>query len=860
MVLTERAHSLGELTAVADEARAGRGGVVIVCGESGVGKTSFVEAFLKRWPDRERVLWGVCDPLTTPRPLGPIHDLADQFEPLTQQVLRGSDRPYEIFAAVFEELAAQPSVLVIDDMHWADQATVDLIRFVLRRIRRTHSLVVGAVRDDEIAIAHPMRLLLGDVARSTTAVSLKLSPLSLDAVTEFVGDRSVDPVWLHQITGGNAFFVTEMLDHIGEELPTTVRDAILARTVGLDVPAWDLLYLLACAPGPIPDYLLADLGVTITALRTLDDAKLILRSDRGVTFRHDLCRLAIASVIPPGAEADLHRRMIHAYESASRFEPAILTHHAVGAGDHQRIRAVASEAGRVAARSGAHTQAADFYKIALDRGGPSAPRSEAELLELLAEECYLTDRLDDAIAAGRRALRLREQLGDAVAVSAGHHALALFESNNANLAAAHHHAAQAVAALDGHGAAGSEPEYAPLGHALTTQAYLAVLASDLTRAAEFLCQADRFAAMIDDPALAARVALIDGYRGALAGQNGAREKMLSSIRSAGELFEDHTYANGCTSLAFVDIEQRRLNDAAAVLDMGVAPSDERDVPLGRSHLLAMRSRLELLTGSWDDAAVDAEEVVGGPSGPLARTWPYVVRALIALRRDGTRVDGIDEAWRLGYGFGAHIRLCAAAAIAEQAWLTGAADDRLDECRALLASHQGAHHLARGELAMWLHRLGHSVDVDRIEGPYRLLLDGAYEAAGEEFLALSVPYEAALAFTDSGDAVLAGRGLRLLDELGASAVATKIRHDLRARGVTVVSPRRLEPGANPVGLTSRQVEVLRLIGEGLTNAELAERLFLSVKTVGHHVSAILAKMEVSRRRDAVRRGRELGILD
>ena len=248
MILTEREGELNELAALADEARAGHGGVVVVCGESGAGKTSFVETFLEQWPQDERVLWGACDPLDNPRPLGPIHDLAEQFEPDTRKVVRVSNHPYEIHAAVFEELATQPLVLFIDDLHWADQATVDLLRFVLRRIRRTHSLAVLAVRDDEIAPTHPMRSLLGDVARSTSATSLALPPLSLDAITQLAQDRPVDPVRLHRITGGNAFFVVEMLDHSGHELPTTVRDAILARTIGLDVAPSDLRYMMACAP------------------------------------------------------------------------------------------------------------------------------------------------------------------------------------------------------------------------------------------------------------------------------------------------------------------------------------------------------------------------------------------------------------------------------------------------------------------------------------------------------------------------------------------------------------------------------------------------------------------------------------
>ncbi|KXW72940.1 LuxR family transcriptional regulator, partial [Mycolicibacterium phlei DSM 43071] len=158
-----------------------------------------------------------------------------------------------------------------------------------------------------------------------------------------------EPGWLHRITGGNPFFVVEMLDHTGTDLPTTVRDAILARTVGLDAAAWDLLYLLACAPGALPDILLAPLNVTIPTLRTLDTAKLIRRSDRGVAFRHDLCRLAVESVIPPGAEVAVHRRMIAAYQTVPEPDPAVLTHHALGAGDTGLTRRSAARAGRAAA-------------------------------------------------------------------------------------------------------------------------------------------------------------------------------------------------------------------------------------------------------------------------------------------------------------------------------------------------------------------------------------------------------------------------------------------------------------------------------------------------------------------------------
>ncbi|MCV7223986.1 helix-turn-helix transcriptional regulator [Mycolicibacterium elephantis] len=862
MRLIERDRELAELAATADQARAGAGGVAIVCGESGAGKTSFVDEFIRSWPADEKVLLAGCDPLSTPRPFGPIHDLADQFEPRTRELLRDGDRPYDIYSAVFEELVTRPSVLVIDDLHWADQATIDFLRFVLRRVRRTHSVVVGTVRDDEIDNTHPMRALLGDVARATNARSLALPPLSLAAVTDLVGDRPLDPVWLHRITGGNAFFVVEMLDQADTDLPTTVRDAILSRTVGLDVPEWDLLYLLACATGPIPDALLAHLGVTMEALRSLDQGKLIKRTERGITFSHDLCRLAVSSVIPPGAEPNLHRRMIRAYEATALGDPAVLTHHALGVGEPERIRAAASDAGRAAARSGAHTQAAEFYRTALEHGGPMPAEDEVELLELLADESFLTDRLADAITVRQRALQLRQRLGPPAAVSANHNALATYHWCDGNRSAADHYAQQAMAALAGELAPGCHTERALAGRALVTQALIAVMSGDLERTAQLVSQATEFSADDDHPALAVWLRIVDGYRSAFSGDSDGRAAVLTAIESAAEDMDDiraHTYAG----LLYLDVEHRRLDQAAELLEVSLSLSVERDVPLARSWQLGERARLELLTGDWDDALTDADNALATQSGELARAWPVSVRALISLRRDASGAEDVDEQWRLAQRLSEPIRLLAAAAvIAEWAWVTGTADERLAACRALLDDGpQVGVEWSRGELAMWLHRLGLGVKPDGIASPYRLLLAGAHEAAAEEFSSRSMPYEAALALTDSDDPDLARRGLDALDRLGADAVAAKIRGRLRARGVAVVPARRRSTTlANTAGLTARQVDVLRLLGDGLTNAELAERLYLSVKTIDKHVSAILDKLAVTNRRDAVRRAREAGILD
>jgi DNA-binding CsgD family transcriptional regulator/GTPase SAR1 family protein len=833
--------------------------MVLVCGESGAGKTSFVEAFVERWVRDERVLWGACDPLPTPRPLGPIHDLAHRLAPATRAVLEQSGQPYDIFAAVYDDLRTAPSVFVLDDLHWADQGTIDLLRFVLRRISQTRSLIIGIVRDDEVGVTHPMRELLGDIARSPRADSLTMPPLSAQAVQDLVGQGQVDPAWLHRVTGGNAFFVCEMLEHHGDDLPTTVRDAVLARTSGLDPAAWDLLNLLTCSPGAIPDHLLAGLGVTLPASRALADAGLIRRSSRGVAFRHDLCRLAIRSVIPPGAEPRLHRRLIDAYEATSHVDSAVLTHHALGATDVDRIRRCASDAGIAAARSGAHTQATEFFTIALEQGGPLDQEKEAELLELLAWEFYLIDRLDDAITACQRAMRIRQELGESAAVSANHHSLAVYQWYNANRELAERHATEAMSVLD----ADSEDagQLVQLGHAFAMQAYLAVQASDLDRAKALIAPAREFAERTRDSDLMIRVRLIENYGVVLNGDSSGRDEILA-ILNAGPKHIDELYSGGWSNITYFDVEQRRLDVAAELLDVSIPLMYEHDLPICRVWQMGSRARLQLMVGEWDDAAADADRLLQGPSAPLARTWPSLIRALVALRRHGAGADSLNDAWHLACRFGEPIRMLpVAAAVAEFVWTTGTADGRIGECGALLANAPVAGmEWSRGELAVWLRRLGLDVNAVDVAEPYRLLLNGAHEAAAEEFHRLSMPFDAALALVDSGDPALAARALDILDRLGADAVAAKVRRDLRSQGVSAVPARRRSATlANPAGLTTRQTEVLCLLDDGLTNAELAERLYLSVKTVDHHVSAILTKLDVTKRRDAVRRARELGLL-
>ena len=295
-------------------------------------------------------------------------------------------------------------------------------------------------------------------------------------------------------------------------------------------------------------------------------------------------------------------------------------------------------------------------------GWPVGPEDEAELLELVADEFYLIDRLADAIDACLRAMRIRQELGELVAVSGNHLSLAVYQWYNANRGIAEGHAAEAITVLDAE--TDDAEQLVQLGHAFATQAYLAVQASDLDGAKTLISRAREIADRTGDSDLNIRVSLIENYCVVLNGDDSGREEILS-ILNAGPKHIDELYSGGWSNITYFDVEQRRLDVAADLLDISIPLMHEHDLPICRVWQLGSRARLQLMVGEWDDATVDADRVLDGPSAPLARTWPHLIRGLIALRRHGAGADSLDDAWRLACRFSEPIRMLpVAAAIVE----------------------------------------------------------------------------------------------------------------------------------------------------------------------------------------------------
>jgi predicted ATPase len=248
IALEERDGELAALASWWDEAVAGAGRLVLVGGDAGSGKTVLVEAFARRLRGG-RLLSGTCEPLATPAPLGPLRDMVDGLPDAPRRQLMAAHDPADVRRLLLEQLRAGDvaTMVVLEDAHWADEATLDLIRFLGRRLGRCRAMVVVTYRLDEVGASHPLRVLAGDLATLPVVRRLTVPMLSVAAVARLAAGTGIDAAELHERAGGNAFFVTEVVREAAPGgVPATVRDAVLARTARLSPGARDALDALAC--------------------------------------------------------------------------------------------------------------------------------------------------------------------------------------------------------------------------------------------------------------------------------------------------------------------------------------------------------------------------------------------------------------------------------------------------------------------------------------------------------------------------------------------------------------------------------------------------------------------------------------
>ena len=865
--LLERNELLSALHAALADAAAGNGRLVLVAGEAGVGKTAAVRSFCSEAHGTARVLWGACDALLTPRPLGPFVDVADELGGELADALGRGAAPHEIAAALLGAARqGLPTIVVLEDVHWADEATLDAVRLLARRVERARLLVVATYRNDELTRTHALRLVLGDLASGSSVERLVVSPLSLESVAQLAQPAGVDPDELHRQTSGNPFFVTEVLATGGGTIPDNVRDAVLARAARLGEGARALVDAVSIAQPHAELWLLDALAAEhADELQDCLDSGMLVSRPGAVAFRHELARLAIEESLEPRRRLALHRRALAALAAPPAGEPdtARLAHHADAAGDVVAVLRYALAAGERAAAVRAHREAAAQFARALRFGGGLPSEERAQLLELHSRESDLADLPDEAIASQEAAVDCYRAIGDRLREGAALRQLSYILWCPGRTAESDEVGRRAISLLE------QLPPGEELGRAYASLGSICQDAEgreDPVGAIEWSERAVAVADRLGDETLRHDALITIGAVEFAAGSSAGREKLEQTLAFARARSLDPLAGRALIRLSAGAIRTRRLELAEQYLESGLAEFHSPDHGLWRFYLLAYRAWCELHRGRWNEAAEAAAQVIHERAlSTLPRSLAATVLALVrARRRDPGAAEPLEEAHRLSQGTGELPRIApVAAARAEIAWLHGRAEtvDR-DTAEALeLARVTGAAWIV-GELLVWRRRAG-LVDppVADLPEPFALELAGRVEAAASAWAALGCPYDAATALAQAEDEGALRRAHDDLRALDAPAAAAVVARKLRALGVRGL-PRgpRAHARDNAAHLTAREVDVVRLLAEGLRNAAIAERLFVSPRTVDHHVSAVLRKLGVRTRGEAVVEAGRAGLLD
>jgi DNA-binding CsgD family transcriptional regulator/tetratricopeptide (TPR) repeat protein len=860
MELLERETALAEVQAALADAAAGEGRVVLVAGEAGVGKTSLVEALGERVGDRTRLLLGACDPLLTPRALGPVRDIARGAGGDLAAALDSGAPRETVVAAALDELDAgpPPRVMVIEDAHWADEATLDLLTVLGRRVGGTTGTLLVTFRSDEAGPG--LRAAMGQLPPALVC-RVDLAPLSRGAVDELAGrvGRAGDEI--HRATGGNPFFVTEVLAGARDEVaPRTVRDAVLARAARLEPSAREVIELVSVVPGRAELWLVqAAIAPSRDDLEACLAAGMLESDGEVVRFRHEIARSSVEAELSPLRRRELERSVLAALLDREGVDLARVVHHARRAGDRAVVLAHAPAAARAASAAGAHVQAAEHYRATLAVADEVEPEARAALLEGLSFEAYLAGPPEEALASRQDALAIRSRLGQATRVGEDERWLSRILWWLGRGAEAEAASRRAIAVLEPLGPS------AELAMAYSGMSQLMMLSWRIRDSIEWGDRAIELARRLDDGESLAHALTNVGTALSESGDMRGDDLLEEAVELAlAEGYHDHA-ARAMVNLGWGRLGRRRYVAARETIETGLAFAGRHDLSFYTQYLLGMRAQWCLEQGDWAGAEVDARAVVAiHEAQPSISGHPglLVLGRLLARRGEEEAGELLDQTWAMATEADEPQRIVpAGCAAAELAWLAGDLEGVEQMARRALdsASHTRQPQLT-GEAAFWLWRAGALAEPpEGIEEPHRLSIVGDWRGAARGWERVECPYHLAEALSHADEEHALLRALEIYDGLGASRPAGRLRAELRRRGATSVprGPRR-ETRESPLGLTPRQHEVLEMLCAGATNGQIAERLVLSTRTVDHHVAAVLGKLGVTSRRDVAAAARRLGV--
>jgi DNA-binding CsgD family transcriptional regulator/tetratricopeptide (TPR) repeat protein len=853
--LLERDGALAALGEARGAAARGEGRVVFVTGEPGIGKTALVTRFLQDLEDGARVLYGTCDDLSIPRPLGPLRDLAGYVSAPLEEAVSGGAAPHEVQRLLIAELELppQPTVLVLEDLHWADDATLDSITVLGRRIGSLPALLVLTFRGGEAPPGHRLRAAVGAM-RAEDSAFLELAPLTEGAVASLAGDAARE---VYVASAGNPFYVNELLySRPSAGLPASVANAVLGRASRLDGPSRDLVDLVSVVPNRVRTSVLdAVLPGWPAAAEEPERQQLLEVDPRYVRFRHELARNAIRSSIPTALRRSLHAEILEAL-LAEGADPTDIVHHAEAAGAEDVVADHALVAARRAAALDSNREAFSHYRRAAHFFDRLPVRDQAAALEELAAAAYAVSRLEDAFSAIERAIAIYWEVGDEAAVGRCTLALSRFHWYAGDGDAARRTALEAVGILEILG------ESVELARAYSGLSQLAMLAEDCERALDWGREALALAIRLGDERARAHALInIGSARTQIDYRDATTLLEAHAIADAAE--DRHEAVRALLNLGYALMCWVRPEEALRHTEQGLAYAQEHEVHTLASYAVTMIAWMRLRRGEWEAAEHSARgQIERGDT--VAQLLANTVLTELAVRRGdpdaserlselAAKADRADELQRIT----PVLELQAEVALMSGGPMPIARFDKvLEEIR----SRGGPVNWATVRATAWAAVAGIEVKPDEpLSAPHAAMLRRDWLGAAEAFRAVGWTYDRALMLSLLDDAEPLAEAIEIARGLGAEPLARRIAVRMREHGLIVPHRPRESTRTNPAGLTARQLEVLALLADGLTNAEIAERLVVSQRTAEHHVAAVLRKLRTPTRREAARRASELGLV-
>jgi len=855
MELIERDGALALLQSQFENIAAGEGHCIFISGEAGIGKTSLVKKFCKDHKADCNIYQGACDALFTPRPLAPLYDIMWQADHELAHNSHSIEERTELFGRFFRELCNQPkkTIVVFEDIHWADEATIDFIKFFARRISRIPCMFILTYRDNEVNAQHSLRNVLGQLPPDTFT-QLQLDPLSKTAVEKLAAEKGYSGEDVYSISGGNPFYVNEILASYSLGVPDSIKNSILSIYNGAELKTRQVWDLMSVIPASFEiKYLEKFEPLYASAIEQCIEKKIIVTNDGRISFKHELFRRAIESSLSPLRRVSLHKRILDLLQDSFEQNQEIerIVHHAKNANDYDTVLRHAPMAASEAAAVGAHTEAAKLYLTAIEYYQGNDKDVLIHFYESYAYECYLTNQVKDAIIYAGKSLTLLKIKNDQEKIGNNLRFLSRlwwFAGNRKN---AERYAEHAIVVFE------QQPASSAKAMAYSNMSQLKMLSD---QPGECIFWGDKAIAMAkelgDEEILCHALNNVGDVRIRIPASRQLGVELLQqsldiALKNA---YHEHA-ARAYTNIGHNGMVIKDYDYANKALEDGLQYCELMSLYSWTMYMLSAKARIKLETGYWDEAYCIAHGLIKKEDQvPVVTIGALVVIATIRMRRgeDDVLPQLMEAKAKAVETMELQRIIPALVALLEYEWITGNTfiEDELLE-HTISTVQQMGNIYENGQFAFWL------LKARKRRLPLIEIYEG-YDISSEE-RALNAAagwkrsgcrYEQALTMFEGAEDDKR-KAMVIFQSLGANVVHEKMKLEMRSSGIKKI-PRGIRKAtqSNAALLTGRELDVLQLLKGGLQNKEIAAQLYISAKTVDHHISSILYKLEVNSRSKAV----------